>query len=426
MSKARTCSLLSRKSPLALQYTKQGSIPHLIGKENKLVNVALEHFIDLVQPQAQRESPRKEWDRTFHEYLGYSNSTIVATNSDINRLAKDYVKGSSKGIGMSGNGNFKLAVTPKMAAKLLEMTKPDLAILGDPQQAIYSDVININKGVDQPLVLSANQERKAHKRWYDWLNEVAKNTTVPLYACVSGSTPFPIQESAKHIVATLDSRMLGYGIYLPSNCDILNEKVSKEQLDRMNTLWNDNLSSFIANVPAEKPRAVFGIANFKDIVRAVKAGVDIIDNSWLEPVTFAGNFYFILGYAVIASFKHQIDEVSHKLPSDKRIKLLSNHEIVLDLNKEQSSTTVDETSILPTTISVWQKDLEPISPNCQCWTCKRPHSRAYIHHLLCVNDMLAYITLMEHNIYQLENFLQEIRDSIEDGSFDSLANQYLQ
>ncbi|KAJ3270280.1 hypothetical protein HDV01_000395 [Terramyces sp. JEL0728] len=417
MSKARTCSLFSRKSPLALQYTKQGSIPHLVGKDNKLVNVALEHFIDLVQPQAQRETQRNEWDRTFNEYMGYSNSTIVATNSDINRLAKDHVKGSSKGIGMSGNGNFKLAVTAKMLTKLLEMAKPDLAILGDPQLAIYNDIININNGIGQPLALSANQERKAHKRWYDWLAEVAKNTNVPLYACVSGSTPFPIQESAKHIVSTLDDRMLGYGIYLPTNNTALNRNVSQEQQERMDRQWSDNLKSFISNVPSQKPRAVLGIASFKDVVRAVQAGADIFDNSWLEPVTYAG-------LAIVTSFKKPIE--IHSFPTDKRVVPLSKYEIILDLNKEQPPANTEAHGIEPPSLSVWQKDLESISPHCNCWTCKRPHSRAYIHHLLCVNDMLAYITLMEHNIYQLEGFLQEIRDSIEDGTFDDLAIQYLQ
>lgn len=59
-------------------------------------------------------------------------------------------------------------------------------------------------------------------------------------------------------------------------------------------------------------------------------------------------------------------------------------------------TTTQET--MEKTINLWDPNMahsfEPIDPNCGCYTCSTPHSKAYIHHLLNAHEMLGPLLLM--------------------------------
>lgn len=50
------------------------------------------------------------------------------------------------------------------------------------------------------------------------------------------------------------------------------------------------------------------------------------------------------------------------------------------------------------TINLWDAGLahsfEPIDTTCKCDACSRPHTKAYIHHLLNAHEMLGPILLM--------------------------------
>ena len=63
-------------------------------------------------------------------------------------------------------------------------------------------------------------------------------------------------------------------------------------------------------------------------------------------------------------------------------------------------------------INLWdkihRKDLGPIHQNCSCHACKH-HTRAYVHHLLHANEMLADILLYCHNQHQTVQLFNEIQ-----------------
>ncbi|KAI1615190.1 queuine tRNA-ribosyltransferase [Exophiala viscosa] len=63
-------------------------------------------------------------------------------------------------------------------------------------------------------------------------------------------------------------------------------------------------------------------------------------------------------------------------------------------------------------------DLSPLSPNCKCYSCTR-HHRAYVHHLLQANEMLAWTLLQIHNYTIIDSFFEDIRQSIQQGTFDT-------
>lgn len=56
-------------------------------------------------------------------------------------------------------------------------------------------------------------------------------------------------------------------------------------------------------------------------------------------------------------------------------------------------------------------DPRPIDPNCECSTC-RNYSRAYLHHLVKVDEMIASTLLTIHNVHFMNKLMQRIRQVI--------------
>ncbi|KAE8380826.1 tRNA-guanine(15) transglycosylase-like protein [Aspergillus bertholletiae] len=76
----------------------------------------------------------------------------------------------------------------------------------------------------------------------------------------------------------------------------------------------------------------------------------------------------------------------------------------------------------PLALDLWAPDFttdtEPLHKACQCYTC-RNHHRAYIHHLLAAKEMLAWSLLQLHNLHTMDCFFAGIRESIQQGTFES-------
>jgi queuine tRNA-ribosyltransferase len=75
---------------------------------------------------------------------------------------------------------------------------------------------------------------------------------------------------------------------------------------------------------------------------------------------------------------------------------------------------------MPLGIDLWSTthatDLSPLTQNCTCYTCTR-HHRAYVHHLLQANEMLAWTLLQIHNFSIIDAFFASIRASIARATF---------
>ncbi|KKQ98911.1 MAG: Queuine tRNA-ribosyltransferase [Microgenomates group bacterium GW2011_GWC1_39_12] len=62
----------------------------------------------------------------------------------------------------------------------------------------------------------------------------------------------------------------------------------------------------------------------------------------------------------------------------------------------------------------FEEDVQPIDKTCQCYTCKN-YSRAYIHHLFHVRELLGYRLATIHNVFFVHILVKEIRDIIKKG-----------
>jgi queuine tRNA-ribosyltransferase len=64
----------------------------------------------------------------------------------------------------------------------------------------------------------------------------------------------------------------------------------------------------------------------------------------------------------------------------------------------------------------YKNDERPLDPTCTCYCC-RNFSRAYLHHLQKVNEILGAQLNTIHNIHYYLNLMSEIRVSLEKDAF---------
>ena len=72
----------------------------------------------------------------------------------------------------------------------------------------------------------------------------------------------------------------------------------------------------------------------------------------------------------------------------------------------------------------YEKVMRPIEEGCQCPACRR-YSRAYIRHLLKAKEMLGMRLCVLHNLYFYNTMMEEIRDAIEKGAYQSYKEEKL-
>ncbi len=73
----------------------------------------------------------------------------------------------------------------------------------------------------------------------------------------------------------------------------------------------------------------------------------------------------------------------------------------------------------------YKTDPRPIQEGCRCPACQN-HSRAYIRHLLVAGEMLGYRLMVLHNLHFYNTMMSEIREAIEQGTFQQYKKMRLE
>ncbi|KPA73558.1 hypothetical protein ABB37_09854 [Leptomonas pyrrhocoris] len=97
--------------------------------------------------------------------------------------------------------------------------------------------------------------------------------------------------------------------------------------------------------------------------------------------------------------------------------------IVFQLCSGGSDDAEAATPLLDFNDNVFALDIRPISSSCPCFTCTR-HSRAYLHHLLTVQEMNSDILLSIHNLSQVTRLVRAYRGASAEEQ-DSLTRRVL-
>lgn len=129
-------------------------------------------------------------------------------------------------------------------------------------------------------------------------------------------------------------------------------------------------------MPADKPRYLMGVGKPEDIVEGIRRGVDMFD--CVMPTRNARN--------------------GHYFVTDGLVRIRN---------------------------SKYRHDQQPLDPHCDCYTCKN-FTRAYLFHLEKCGEMLGSMLGTIHNLRYYQRFTQDIRDALDNGTFDAFVEDFYQ
>ncbi len=123
-------------------------------------------------------------------------------------------------------------------------------------------------------------------------------------------------------------------------------------------------------LPLEKPRYLMGVGYPKDILEAVKNGVDMFD-------------------------------------------------CVLPTRSGRTGLAFTSQGFIKIRNAIYATDSRPLDENCECDVCLN-YSRAYLHHLVKSSEILGSVFLTQHNLFFYKKLMQKIREALLKGSLDNL------
>ena len=134
------------------------------------------------------------------------------------------------------------------------------------------------------------------------------------------------------------------------------------------------LDATVPELPENKPRYLMGVGHPEDLIEGVSRGIDLFDCVVPSRHGRTGSLFTTGGRVVIKQAQYVRDE-------------------------------------------------RPIDPDCGCPVCAR-YSRAYLHHLYSVKEMLASRLNTIHNLWYFSDFMRRLRTAIAQGSFPEFRDAF--
>ncbi len=128
-------------------------------------------------------------------------------------------------------------------------------------------------------------------------------------------------------------------------------------------------------LPKDKPRYLMGVGTPKQIYEGVRRGIDMFD--CVMPTRLARH-----GSAFVRGGK-----------------------------------------TIPVKAGKYREDFTPVDPTCSCYCCTH-FTKAYIRHLMNVNEILGIRLITLHNIHYFMDLTQRIRDHIAAGTLNDMAAEF--
>ncbi|XP_042724327.1 queuine tRNA-ribosyltransferase accessory subunit 2 [Lagopus leucura] len=172
------------------------------------------------------------------------------------------------------------------------------------------------------------------------------------------------------------------------------------------------ISSVTAELPEDKPRIIHGVGKPDEVLECIERGVDIFESFFPFQVTERG-CALVFGYDY-----HSDPKAAAALKQNGAQDLEKN-----GTEEDEEEVVKVDPEMTPFEIFLKEKryydDFRPLLEGCSCYCCQR-HTRAYLHHLLVSNELLAGVLLMMHNFQHYFSFFSAIRDALRDDKLDQL------
>jgi queuine tRNA-ribosyltransferase len=98
------------------------------------------------------------------------------------------------------------------------------------------------------------------------------------------------------------------------------------------------------------------------------------------------------------------------------------YDCVMPTRFARNGTAFTRTGRLPVKAGRFKRDPSPLEAGCGCYAC-RHFSRAYIRHLLNVDEILGIRLVTLHNLHRYAEFMREMRESLRQGTFSDLRRR---
>ncbi len=139
----------------------------------------------------------------------------------------------------------------------------------------------------------------------------------------------------------------------------------------------DVLDAVVPHLPKEKPTYLMGVGTPQNIIEGVYRGIDFFDCVYPSRNGRHGNLYTDRGTVRIRRAQYE-------------------------------------------------RDPRPIQEGCGCPVCRAGYSRAYIRHLLKADEALGLRFCVMHNLYFYNHLMEEIREALDQGTFEAYRKQKLE
>jgi len=235
-----------------------------------------------------------------------------------------------------------LELTPERAVEIQENLGSDIAMVLDECPPADAPREHIENAVRRTL-LWAERSRAAHRR----AGQVQ-------FAIVQGAMDVELRGRCAEALIAMD--FPGYALGGFSVGETHEQMIA-------------TLRPVAPMLPAHKPRYLMGVGTPRDLLEAVRCGVDLFD-------------------------------------------------CVMPTRSGRNALAFTDAGPLKLRNAVHRRDPAPLMSDCACYTCGH-FSRAYLHHLFATDEMLGPILLSLHNVAYYQQFMARIREAI---SIGKLAN----
>ena len=221
---------------------------------------------------------------------------------------------------------------------------------------------NPDEVVDEKLAMISSRSAK----------RTSNNNYQALYGVVHGSIFKDLREKSSDFISQLDFDGIAIG----------GVSVGESKIEMKNVC-----SWVTSRLPVNKPRHLLGVGEIDDIFEIIEQGIDTFD--CVQPTRLG-----------------------------RMGKLFINPTNLTNLFNLTNRFQIDITK------KIYADDFNPVNLNCTCYTC-RNFTRAYLHHLFKVRELLAYRLASIHNLHFVIDLVCQIRENIFTGNFLQFKNNYL-
>jgi len=360
----------SSPTPFPLLLTKGGCVPHLTRETMAHINIDKNPLLVPFQHHVKQGKVLEKWGAGLASFLGMPEHPVVLTIQDPGEVTRSGYHNNNS-VSVWNRLNREL-VTPTTFMEDVKHIQPNLFLAlcdGDTEPGCS------NKRVSKSVAKSIDfLDSCLHLRSYD-----PSLTKMGIIGAIEGGLDMKARtKSTKEVVAREVDGFLLDGFH----CNGPDSELLKFSSMR------DVLAETISLLPADKPRFYFGAADPAMVFNLTKEGVDIFDTSYPCLVTERDS-------ALVFPNVWNVDSIDKVTPPE--------------LAEASPPPEGSMTQSLACTSN--RLAFSPLVPGCTCYVC-RNFTRAYIHHLVMVKEMLGRVLLQLHNLHHYKTFFTSIQVAI--------------